>query len=350
MLLRPALSLGLLTALTIGAAPITSPALAAPDARLSEYSASVDMAPRLQWNANFGYCGETSFISAGMHFGQYTSQWTARSLASPGDPQTNKASQLLLGVNDLTAASNMRLDAIAFDRQRQQSTAQYLSWVKSMVLRGHPVIMGVYLNMTASGDPLPGDLDYDHIVPVLGIASQARMSATDRRYRPSDVITFSDNSGANPSSIYRFSFQGFQRSRTMANRADAPMYSLRNRPENYATAVIGVTDPDHVTIPVKLTSTSDGEGVQDQRWLDAPPDPRPIDITATMTIPDPSMAYHVYVYDDFAKVPIRDFNASAGNAIASWMIPAGSGARWSTTLSIMSDQTRVFRAVPQTAS
>ncbi|MFZ8911013.1 MAG: hypothetical protein ACO20A_10210, partial [Candidatus Nanopelagicales bacterium] len=43
----------------------------------------INMAPRLQWNANGGYCGEVSFISAGMRYGQYTSQWTARSLASP---------------------------------------------------------------------------------------------------------------------------------------------------------------------------------------------------------------------------------------------------------------------------
>jgi len=25
--------------------------------------------PRFQWNANSGYCGETSVISAGLHFG-----------------------------------------------------------------------------------------------------------------------------------------------------------------------------------------------------------------------------------------------------------------------------------------
>lgn len=62
------------------------------------------MSPRFQWNANSGYCGETAFISAGMRFGQYTSQWTARSLASPGVDQWKPSSQLLLGVNDLRAA------------------------------------------------------------------------------------------------------------------------------------------------------------------------------------------------------------------------------------------------------
>ena len=58
------------------------------------------------------HAGEVSFISAGMMFGQYTSQWTARSLASPGVAQTEESSQLLLGENDLAAASRMRLRAI----------------------------------------------------------------------------------------------------------------------------------------------------------------------------------------------------------------------------------------------
>ncbi len=44
----------------------------------------LDIPPRYQWNANNGYCGETSFISAGLYYGQYCSQWKARDIASPG--------------------------------------------------------------------------------------------------------------------------------------------------------------------------------------------------------------------------------------------------------------------------
>ncbi len=89
----------------------------------------IDMAPRLQWNANAGYCGEMSFISAGMHFGQYTSQWTARALVAPGVAQWKASAQLLLGVNDLSAAKAMRLQATRFDSREQRSTEQYLRWV-----------------------------------------------------------------------------------------------------------------------------------------------------------------------------------------------------------------------------
>ncbi|MFM7146345.1 MAG: hypothetical protein ACKOW5_08410, partial [Actinomycetales bacterium] len=122
----------------------------------------------MQWNANYGYCGETSLISAGMFYGQYTSQWTARSLASPGVAQTDRESQLLLGVNDMTAANRMKLSAVTFDSDQQTSTRQFLTWITSMVLRDHPVIIGLLLNMRRSDGELPGDAEYDHIVPVLG--------------------------------------------------------------------------------------------------------------------------------------------------------------------------------------
>jgi hypothetical protein len=40
---------------------------------------SNDIPPRLQWNHNAGYCGEVSLISAGLYYGQYISQYDARS-------------------------------------------------------------------------------------------------------------------------------------------------------------------------------------------------------------------------------------------------------------------------------
>lgn len=33
----------------------------------------LDIPPRYQWNANNGYCGEVSFISVGLYYGQYCS-------------------------------------------------------------------------------------------------------------------------------------------------------------------------------------------------------------------------------------------------------------------------------------
>ena len=343
----------MLAAVAFATVPAASATAAVPETPVTRYSSDLGIAPRLQWNANYGYCGEVSFISAGMYYGQYTSQWTARSLASPGTPQTEEESQLLIGVNDVEAAERMRLQAVPFDSESQRSTRSYLTWVKSMVLRGYPVIIGVFVNMSQFEDDSAGSSEYDHIVPVTGIGSRSTLSAADRRYRPTDVITFSDNgvdgSAAPSDAMFRYRFNAFQKSRGQANDPDAPAYSLLNRPMNYATAVTGVRDLDGVTIPVRLTSSTDGEGAQDAVRLVAPPAPKAIDLTATVTIPDSTRGYNVYLYDDFAKVPVSNFNASAANAVQSWTIPPGSGSTWSKTITTMSDQTRVFRAVPISA-
>ena len=41
-----------------------------------------EIPPRIQWNANDGYCGEVSLISAGLYYGQYVSQYDARVFAN----------------------------------------------------------------------------------------------------------------------------------------------------------------------------------------------------------------------------------------------------------------------------
>ncbi|MBV8491774.1 MAG: hypothetical protein JO199_14705, partial [Candidatus Eremiobacteraeota bacterium] len=44
---------------------------------------------RWQWMNNAGYCGETALIAAGLYYGQYTSQYVARQLASGAQWSTN---------------------------------------------------------------------------------------------------------------------------------------------------------------------------------------------------------------------------------------------------------------------
>ncbi len=323
----------------------------------SRYEQTIAMAPRRQWNANSGYCGETSFISAGMYFGQYCSQYTARAIASPGVPQSSAESQLLLGVNEIAAARRMRLEAMPFYDETQRSTPEFLSWLKSTFLAGHVVILGVYNNLRALAEPqlLPGFETYDHIVPMLAFGSQRPLDTDPDRARPSDAITFSDNGlygpvGEPPQYPLRFSYRlrSFPRTRRAANRANGPIYSVRRTPPNYAVAVTGIVDLDGVTIPVRLTSDLDGEPAM-VHGSDVPPAPVPMTLTATVTIPDPQVAYTVYRYDDFAQVPAASFNASADRAVESWTIPPGSGAAYVITIATWSDATVVLRAVPQSA-
>ncbi|MFM8350063.1 MAG: hypothetical protein ACKN9D_03265 [Actinomycetales bacterium] len=337
---------GLLVAVVSSGTGAPSAAAAAEGSRDRTWF-DLGIAPRQQWDANFGYCGETSLISAGMSFGQYTSQWTARSLATDGVPQTSRSSQLLLGVNDLAAAAAMRLRAVAYEGGPQDSTRAYLGWVESKVMDGYPVIIGMYMNMSGqSGSPSSGDDEYDHIVPVLGVRTGDGTGAR-RAYRPTDLLAFSDNSSPDARAVHRLPIGTLLRTRQQANDPAAPDYSIRSRPRNYATAILGVMDPDRITLPVRLTSDLAVEGSDGgvDRMAD-PPAPVPINITATVLIADQSRAYRVYAYDDFAKVPVKDFNEHAADATASWTIPAHSGPTWSTTVPITSDQTLVFRAVP----
>lgn len=322
------------------------------------YERGTPMAPRLQWNVNYGYCGETSFISAGMRFGQYTSQWTARSLASPGVDQWKSSAQLMLGTgSERRAARAMRLEAKYFDSVRKRSVPQYLTWVKKRFLHGDVVIIGV-LNNTKVLNEWPGDKgdpEFDHIVPVFGIGSGSPLS--DRRYHSTDTITISDNGlhnvGPNYPYLYTYEFASFPLTRDQANAIGGPVYALRDRPPNYATAITGVADADGVTIPVRLTSNVNGEGTQNgtptNQLMKEEPAGTPMTLTAHVRIHDRSVAYRVYLYDDFAKVPFRNFNAQSARAMASWTIPPNSGARWQVTIDALTSDTRVFRAVPVTA-
>jgi hypothetical protein len=309
--------------------------------------------PRQQWNANSGYCGETSLIAAGMRHGQYTSQWTARRLASPGVPQWKPEAQLLLGVNDRAAARRMRLRTREFDNRRQRSTREFLSWTKRRFLRGNDVIVGVFNNVRKLGEPLSlADPEYDHIVPLMGFGSATPFERS-ASYRRTDVLTLSDNGlasiGPNVPFLYSYELGRFTKTRKQASASGGPLYSLKRRPPSYGVAVEGVADPERRTVPVRLSSSSNGEGQQNETRLKAPPPPLPIRLTAHATLPLEGRAYNVYLYDSFADVPREDFNARADQAIRSWHVPAGHPRKWRTTIDALSSDTRVFRAVPASA-
>jgi len=337
---------------------VIKPAGAQPSSLPSQFTYSHGIAPRMQWNENSGYCGETSFISAGMHFGQYCSQFTAREIASPGINQADPASQLLVGVNDTYAARKMRLQAAEFYSAAQSSVRDFLRWTKSNTLAGNVVVMGVFNNgilleeWTCRTD---GDSEFDHIVPVLGWGSNASLEDYSSEYIAGDVITISDNGlygpfGAPPEYqfLYSYHLRKFTGNRVQANNPNGPVYLLKNQPQSYAIAIGGVLDLDEVTLPVRLTSDKNYEpeiGV----GSNLPPPPIPITLTATVTISNQSAAHVLYRYDNFDKVPVAGFNAAAANAVESWEIPPNSGPAFVVELQTLSNATAVFRAVPADA-
>lgn len=341
----------------------------------SRYSESAPLTPRLQWDANWGYCGETSMVMAGMRVGQYTSQWTARAMASSISNQTSQASQLLLGPtppdgNAVTAAARMRLNLQSYDDATQTSTSHYLAWVKQHFLAGDTVIMGVLLNMNIVGGNLPGDSEYDHIVPVVRIGSQRPLTGDNAStYFPTDTLTLSDNEGGNTpdnpagSTLYTYSFGAVQKTRAQANtgKGAGSLYSVlrvHSRAwSNYAVAVTGVTDDSPggpFAAPVSVTSSTNSEGIRGQDRMRSAPAPRAMSLTVHVSIPDSSQAYRLYEYTSFDAVPRGSFNAAAaqnpGDVAGQWTIPAGSGPAYTLRLPRLSTGgTYVFRAVPASA-
>ncbi|HEV7322322.1 MAG TPA: C39 family peptidase [Ensifer sp.] len=314
-----------------------------------------DIPPRLQWEANYGYCGEVALISAGLYYGQYVSQYDARAIASKNIDQSRQESQLLLGVNDTYAAKHMRLKAIRWNTDAKPNGNDFLAWVKENVAAGYPVIIGVYMNhylFEESEDEDAGEEEYDHIVPVIGVSSN-RPFTKPSRYDSDDVITFSDNglySGdGQPAYLYSYAFGSFQANRKEANSKSRPVYSLRRKGGNYGIAVTGIIDRDGKTLPIRLSTNANYEKPAMREGSNTRPKPQKLTLTVNVSGLRPGVPYTLYRYNNFDSVPESSFNANASKASKSWKFTVKAGSTFAVTEEISSDQTAVYRAVPNTA-
>lgn len=325
-----------------------------------------DIPPRLQWDQNFGYCGETSFICAGLYFGQYCSQYTARHLASDGEPQYLPSSQLLLGVNDTDTADLMSLNYDKWEHEGDPSPPQgttnaFFVWIKQHVVEGDPVIIGVFNNeYLLYGDNLAeeGDPEYDHIIPIIGVGSYS-FPIDDGIYHGSDRIYFSDNGlfGAFnvPQFLYNSSFEDFKLNRDLANSPNSPVYSLLDSPDHYGIALLSVYDSHNVTLPVRLKTNVNyeipeilqGKDLPNPSLLtNSPPPARPLTLTVVISGLTSGTEYNLYLYNDFANVPRKDFNSNPYTQKFGFTATSDTH---TMTHEIMSNETAVFRAVPASA-
>lgn len=158
--------------------PISNNFEPAPISPIIAYSS---IASRQQWNENYGYCGETSFITAAMYYGMYMSQWTIRELinqmtSNDTVDQTTQSSQLLLVNSDGNNNMSNALNIFQFSYTIYDQSSSFTDWITKQSNNGiNPVIIGVYENNVLGGlDPT-----YDHIVPVVNSTST--------------TISFSDN-------------------------------------------------------------------------------------------------------------------------------------------------------------
>ena len=316
------------------------------------YTAGSKLPPRIQWDANYGYCGETAFISAGLNYGQYISQYDARALASKNARQGLESSQLLLGVNDVAAAKAMHLTATAFNTAQQPTAPAFLTWVKSNVTAGYPVVIGVFVNQSrfyGTTNLNAGDAEYDHIVAVTGITSTHPLTGPTTYYAD-DVLTFNDNgewTGTNgqPQNVFNYSFGTFATTRQRANAKSAAVYSLKSGAD-YGIAITGIIDLSRETVPVRLTTSTNAEIPAMVDGSNTRPAAKPVTLTITVSNLKPGTTYTLYRYNTMANVPDSNINANAAKAAQKWTIKVAAGTTYTMTQTINSNETAVYRAVP----
>ncbi len=322
------------------------------DQAVERYAQDNDIPPRHQWEANYGYCGEVSLISAGLYYGQYVSQYDARAIASKNADQSAEESQFLLGVNDAYAASQMHLKAKRWNGS--SLSENFLTWVKKEVAAGYPVIIGVFKNAGSfeeSNEPGAGDEHYDHIVLVTGVSSKHAFEPP--AYYADDIITFTDHGlwspADKPKFLYTSNFKDLGANRRQANSVSHPIYSLPDVDRNYGIAIMGIIDHDGQTLPVRLSTNVNYEEPIMRDGSSIRPIPQDLTLTVTISGMVPGVSYKLYRYNDFQSVPEAGFNAKAGKAVKAWEIKTSSGSSFTLKEKIKSNQIAVYRAVPITA-
>ena len=100
-------------------------------------------------------------MSALLYYGNYVSQEIVRYADNPACTASQKltgACQLLVGVNDVTAATNLHMK---YATSYGLSSTSFLSWIQDSLKLGYPVVAGFYV--AGLSDP-----DYDHIMIIIG--------------------------------------------------------------------------------------------------------------------------------------------------------------------------------------
>lgn len=308
--------------------PLATPVPTPTPAPVSGNSAVLNIPPRIQWMSNYGYCGEMSMISVGLYYGQYISQFDARTIASPGVSQTSANSQLLLGVNAGNAAKAMKLKATEWNAAGTAN--QFLTWVKQNIARTFPVIIGVF--MRTGTDP-----DYDHIVPVFAVKSSQPM--TDLNYYSDDVLTFNDL-GVDKGTTFSYAFGAFQ------GKSNVNPYSLKTK-GNYGISITGVMDTNGDTLPVRIDTNLNDEAPEIKGGTR--PTASPLTLMVTVSGLQAGLAYKLYKYTSFANVPTSAFNTNAAKAAKIIDVQIAAGSVFKMTETIQSNEMAIYRAVRASA-
>jgi len=116
----------------------------------------LDAPPRSMWGqgeGTRGYCGETSFQTHGIFFGNWISSQIARNNAD--------GIELLIGENDVKAATGLKFKFEAYPSDtKDDAGTEFVEWARAQIDLGNIVVHG-FLDSD-------GEKEYDHIMPIIG--------------------------------------------------------------------------------------------------------------------------------------------------------------------------------------
>lgn len=325
---------------------------------------------RTQWNENSGYCGETSLISAGLYYGQYVSQYTARELGDSvfDPPETQINGQLLIGTygnygpdhpgnSIVDAARQMHLDFEEYNNlDPTKPSTDFLAWVKHNIVAKYPVIIGVYENASIFGQ-LP-DPEYDHIVPVFGVSSKSLTGD----YNDGDIFYIHDNGlytgapglpSASDVGCYQYLAESFQNSRESADKSSAGVYSVSNNSNqdgNYGITITGVRAKNINLLPVSIQTDPTYEIPEIKHHSTIQPLPESMTLYVTVSGMMTNTRYVLLKYNDFDNLPVDDdFSTSVGTPLGMCEITLSKGDSFSHQEIILSNQIVIYRAALKSA-
>eukprot|EP00929_Paragymnodinium_shiwhaense_P004575 TRINITY_DN105634_c0_g1_i1.p1 TRINITY_DN105634_c0_g1~~TRINITY_DN105634_c0_g1_i1.p1 ORF type:complete len:340 (-),score=45.60 TRINITY_DN105634_c0_g1_i1:46-1065(-) len=256
----------------------------------------LDLPPRYMWGWSppawaVGYCGSMSLQTVALYYGNWITQDAARGTNGGTGPQNS----LLLGghheKDTYPSSESHALKVLKFrytswdDRhaERPQHKA-FIEWARSALDAGDPVIFGVYQHGL-------DDVDYDHIVPMVGYDS--------------DALYFND---LHSNFTMRYKVPDFVRSRKeCGGNVGKKVYHYCLPPSvNYGISVHGNADSKNELLPARLHVNSWTE--PDYSKEDAHHQ-IPVEMTGTLTVTDlkAGVKYALLRYEHSSHVPEEDF-------------------------------------------
>ena len=306
--------------------------------------------PRLQWEANHGYCGEVSLLSFGLANGQYLSQYDSRVAVCGTGKRVQSECQMLLSDNDQTGANNMHFVNEEWDPYGNGTPQQFLSWAKQRIAAGYLVITGLFMNYCQFDeycDEDHGDPDFDHIVNLIGFTSSHPIS--DRNFYPDDELIIDDHGlyyedKYNIPYIFKIKFSDLINDRVGANNVNSPTYSL---PDSicYGITLKGLKADG--AYPIRLMTSVNFEKPVMKEGANQRPPPMPMTLRLTISGLTAGTSYTLLTYNDLRQVPESDFMSPTQitKAMARTDFIATSDVQVIDKVPIRSDQTVIYRCV-----